>query len=500
MIKAFFFCLFIAGVGALAIYRGKQAIKNKFMANSRKSSRWTGVTHMEGEAAVRAGKANIVLGWILLVGGLAAASVVMLLGVASMFMDTSVDQTSSGSWSDDDPSGSSFVDRNARNERQKPGRMSRGAFSDRGTFGNRSSRNRPSSDRSSRNDSSAPSSDPDSDPFEDPSSDSTDDDSSTGSSFLDDIEPPDPTADDFEEKVDELMERAKEEMDRIHSNPPRTRRGAGRDGKTFGSRSGRSGFGDDASDKADSTSLPALEAPFVAFPETSYDKTRTKKSNLVGFALEDRTVEDEQDPDKILVGLNIGMEEGMSKRVMNVQGIYQRGDQYILGKTLGKEGGSKTRLLAPAGFAVSGVQVESGVRITALRLAFMKPGTNGRLDAKTQTVSDWIGDAKGQSRDDDTVDGRGDPIVSVLGGIQNGKLVSIGLVAVKRLKVSSTNDDGGSTGLRTWESADGKYQVRAQYVSHTDDDVELRKPDGEVITVKIRQLGKDEQKWLSEQK
>jgi hypothetical protein len=51
--------------------------------------------------------------------------------------------------------------------------------------------------------------------------------------------------------------------------------------------------------------------------------------------------------------------------------------------------------------------------------------------------------------------------------------------------------------LRTWTSADGQFEIEAEYRGTSFGEVRLQKPDGEEIKVSIEQLSEADQKWLS---
>ena len=69
MIGFLFVMLCFIGIGFLAIYRGKDGIKNRRMSNSAKSALFTGITEIKGEQAVAMGKVSIGLGYVFIAIG-----------------------------------------------------------------------------------------------------------------------------------------------------------------------------------------------------------------------------------------------------------------------------------------------------------------------------------------------------------------------------------------------------------------------------------------------
>ena len=220
--------------------------------------------------------------------------------------------------------------------------------------------------------------------------------------------------------------------------------------------------------------------PSIPFPVFSYDRTKTMLSEQVGFM--GRNPVFDQPEEGVLVGVIVGSKD---KYISNLQAIYQNGDQYFKGELLGKEGGLKKMLMAPPGFAVGGMEIQSSTTLQSLRLGYHRLGSTGKLKTKEFEASDRVGEGTGSS---ETLDSGGQPIVCLSAQSGSWGIQSVGLVAVKRLKIKEPPPSGG---VRLWKSASGKFTIEAQYIEQSNGSVALKKTDGKTLKVKIDQLSAD---------
>ena len=58
------------------------------------------------------------------------------------------------------------------------------------------------------------------------------------------------------------------------------------------------------------------------------------------------------------------------------------------------------------------------------------------------------------------------------------------------------HDDNAPAGLRTWTDAKGMFELPASFVSAKDGNVQLRKRDGKLVNLAIKQLSDDDQHWI----
>ena len=179
--------------------------------------------------------------------------------------------------------------------------------------------------------------------------------------------------------------------------------------------------------------------PSIPFPVVSYDRNKTMLSEQVGFMGKNPVFD--QPAEGVLVGVIVG---STGKYISNLQAIYQNGDQYFKGELLGKEGGLKKMLIAPPGFAVGGMEIQSSTSVQSIRLGFLELGSTGKLKTKELKASDRVGEGSGSS---DTLDSGGQPVVCLSAQSGSRGIQSVGLVAVKRLKIKEPPPSNGSTAL-----------------------------------------------------
>lgn len=177
-----------------------------------------------------------------------------------------------------------------------------------------------------------------------------------------------------------------------------------------------------------------IGSPSQALPKISFRVEKTVESELFGFRLADNEIADSLETDRVVVGLVVTQGEIFNGSVKAIAPIYQQENQYIPGETLGDpaDGTNEVVLIAPAGHIVSGMQVQSGVRIMSLHLSYCPVDQKGKLNLKQIQVSQIVGIAKGgptASYDP------GKPIVSAYGALKGDQLASIIMIAAERLIV-----------------------------------------------------------------
>ncbi|MBC7855826.1 MAG: hypothetical protein IAF94_20555, partial [Pirellulaceae bacterium] len=114
-----------------------------------------------------------------------------------------------------------------------------------------------------------------------------------------------------------------------------------------------------------------------------------------------------------LVGLRVVQSTNWGGAVCGVQPIYQSEGQYVPGEYCGARGGVKqVLLLAKPGFAVSAVQVQSGLAMNALQLQYLQVKGEA-METEGAYLSEWVGCEGGNLQP--LLDGQGQPIVGLDG-------------------------------------------------------------------------------------
>ena len=132
-----------------------------------------------------------------------------------------------------------------------------------------------------------------------------------------------------------------------------------------------------------------LPTPKNDFPVFSYNPERAKllgpAGSNRGFAFGSVSPEG-----GILVGLRFAQGSSFGGAIHAIQPIYQVGDRYEFGKRHGKSGGTMSTVLARPGFAIGGLNVRSGLVLTAVQVIFCE--VDGyELDLKKHYLADWVG-------------------------------------------------------------------------------------------------------------
>ncbi|MEM7454334.1 MAG: SHD1 domain-containing protein [Planctomycetota bacterium] len=233
-----------------------------------------------------------------------------------------------------------------------------------------------------------------------------------------------------------------------------------------------------------------LGTPPAALPVISFDERKAIQSHMVGFDLASGETIDDPPDGGVMVGMIVGVDTGVFENIQNIQAVYQIGNEYVEGQVIGQPGGRKEVILAPEGHAVYGLEVQSSTGIDAIRLGFMPMDERGRLKRRETQVSEWVG--KQGSGGTELVDGGGKVIVAIYGAFSGrDSLSAVGLFAANSIDLVE-----GASGLREWASADGQYTIRAVYVSHEDGVVTLRRENGDEIDVQIEALKLEDQDWI----
>ena len=431
--------------GVWLIYRGKHAIKTKYMANSLKSQLLTGISGFSGQKAVTAGRISVVAGYV----GIVFSSLLLLLSVAYQAYRY-LPRMGIGSLAKGIPLsertetlGSSREDAAEKvtrdMEEKHEARMAK-LESDR----IRQEEEIKASQEQSRRAQEA--------------------------------------AERKSEEARALAEKAFEESrnkfgTNLNSNPAKPNRN-------------RSPFPNSMDQNPDDieTDAVTLPVPSVSLPAIRYDTKSMTKTNWVGNPLSSNPTEDDIQSGRILVGLIVGQGRQFGGAVQILQAVYQIGKEYELGKSMGPDGGKKTLLLAPPGHVVSGISIKTGTQIGSIQLAFQKMTEKGILVKNSMTQSEVVGVDIGVVAN---TYADGNAIGSIYTGMVQTSLSAIGLFAIKKFKLEESK-------LRQWTSANGKT-VKAEFVEKKDASVVLKREDGKVITVKLSDLSEDDRAWVKDQ-
>jgi hypothetical protein len=180
--------------------------------------------------------------------------------------------------------------------------------------------------------------------------------------------------------------------------------------------------------------FPALRAAIA--------RGQVERTAVAGFRLGKNPFEELPDEGALLVGFDVALSKFVnSETVCALRPVYLTADgQASYGEhgsfsnqpASGKKG-QKTRvtrtvqLRAPAGFAVAGVTIRTGLHINGLSLIYMR--INGAtLDPSQPYASEWVGDQTGGT--ETTISGEGAPVVGVCGNQDDARVTALGLIYV----------------------------------------------------------------------
>ena len=474
--------LFIGG-GIFAIFRGRKGIRERYLTNHVGSQVFTGVSGVEGEWAVRGGKFLVAAGCIM-----SGMGTLMFIGVSlSMLMSPSL------------------MNRLAffKSSRPQASPTSPITSPTPGTFQNNSTPANSSSGSSLSGilDNAAPQGKAEASGatdngnnfgFHEPTSNDTAPNKPPADDSASNILPSDPIDPDaMREQADAMRREAEDEFERARQAIERQRL----EQQAMADRNSNppASFGDlfGGSNTPPANFAPVkLPVPEKPFPTIRFDTSRVERSQPIGSPLAQGSFEDPVQDNRLLVGAIVRKNQLFGGAIQSIQPVYQSGSSYELGQSIGSENGEPTLLLAPAGFAVSGLGVHRGTQVMSIQLAFMQVGDSGKLLTKTLQSSPLVGNAFGQQL---TVHGEGKPIVSLFGSFDEDKLLAVGIVASPRVRIEK------NAGPRTWTTADGKFSVEAELVGQDAVTVSLRKADGKTISVKKSLLGATDLKYLADQ-
>lgn len=180
-------------------------------------------------------------------------------------------------------------------------------------------------------------------------------------------------------------------------------------------------------------------APILVAAQTAVAGNRVEKSGVLGFHDRNKPFNELPNYAAILIGFDLGVGKfGDIETIYALRPIYLTVNGEVRGQDHGlfadrPLGGGKVRktkvlrtlrIQAPAGYAVGGMTVRSGLNINGLALTFLR--IDGKsLDPKQARSSVWVGDRTGGS--EKSVDGTGAPIVGIFGSQDDDHAMSLGL-------------------------------------------------------------------------
>jgi hypothetical protein len=187
--------------------------------------------------------------------------------------------------------------------------------------------------------------------------------------------------------------------------------------------------------------------------------------------------------------------------VQAIAPIFQVASQYKKSQIQGRQGDDIHVLLAPAGFAVGGLQVGAGAWTDAVRLVYMRLAGN-KLLTEEREYSEWVGGDGGRTSE---ILGDGGLVIGVVGTIREN-VQSLGLMYVSSeeltVKPVAQNEKPAHTAaeVRVWKSAGGKHSIKAMLKAVEDGKATLVTSDGRTISVLVEKLSEQDQEYLRMQK
>ncbi len=182
--------------------------------------------------------------------------------------------------------------------------------------------------------------------------------------------------------------------------------------------------------------------PLLALVHAAVAAGKIQKTAVTGFHDAPRTFT-ELPAANIVVGFECGV-----GRFLDIEAIYALRAIYLTphgvrfglehgpfaDRKLGPKNTAKTgvlrtvRLQAPAGYAVGGITIRTGLNIHGLALTYLKLDGH-QLDPRQTLVSAWVGDRTGGSQS--TIGGDGAIIVGIFGSQDDTRIHSLGLITVR---------------------------------------------------------------------
>jgi hypothetical protein len=243
----------------------------------------------------------------------------------------------------------------------------------------------------------------------------------------------------------------------------------------------------------------SLPAPRRVLPVYQYRAEHVQSTATVGDNDDSAESFDDRAPEGgLLVGAQVITGKGFGGSVSAIEPIFQAADQYKSQGLHGATQGKSHVLLAPAGYAVGGAQIRSGLVMDAIRLAYM-PIKGTRLDAEQVQFSEWVG---GDGGSENEISGKGSLVVGVGGTFRSDEMKSLRLQFVDRAKVriapqrAASPDRNNAESFRTWKSANGKFTVEARVEAFDGKQAVLIKRDGKKSIVAAEKLSEADQLFL----
>ena len=150
------------------------------------------------------------------------------------------------------------------------------------------------------------------------------------------------------------------------------------------------------------------------------------RSAMVGY-IRGEIVVDRAEDKALLVGFDLILdpgEFGKSDKMKSVRPVFRAGDKETRGKAYGMIDGKSVTIVAKAGYAVGGVQVD-GNHVQGINVTFMKVTDKG-LDPKDAYESGWIG-VKG-NEESVKLDGKGRRVLGIRANTNEWNLLGLGLI------------------------------------------------------------------------
>lgn len=237
-----------------------------------------------------------------------------------------------------------------------------------------------------------------------------------------------------------------------------------------------------------------LPTPAEPLPALAYDANRVRPSDYLG-ANSGAEFVDRAPAGGILVGAVLVKGENWGGALQAIQPIYEVNGQYVRGQMCGHSGGTEITVLARPGYAVFGLRLRAGLVLNAVQLAFA-PLQGTRLNSDKLYFSDWIGCEGGDPRE---FAPQGRALAGVFGKYKTD-LCGLGVLVVDRLRLAEAAPSTSTMAAsRTWTSADGKFSVVATLVEVVDNEVVLKKENGDTIRVSLDQLSDADHKFIEQQ-
>ncbi|PQO44737.1 SHD1 domain-containing protein [Blastopirellula marina] len=238
--------------------------------------------------------------------------------------------------------------------------------------------------------------------------------------------------------------------------------------------------------------LPAPPQPLSQF---AYVDRSVQESKLLGKAKGERFM-DRAPEGGVMVGAIFFIGDHFGNSIAGIQPIYQVGDKYVKGAICGNETDRPVQLLAEAGGVVAGMKVNAGLVMDSAQLAF-GPLKGTKIDPKQGYFGQTVGSDGGSPND---FYAEGHAIAGIFGTYETDKsLMSLGMYVITRMQESAPAPTSEPE-MRTYTSADGKFQVEAKLLKvNADGTISLLKKDGKEISVPLTSLSEADRTFVQSQ-